>query len=151
MLDDPAMLRCVTVWLHGWGISVFLKTTVSRLLSVITFAGCPFPHPTLRVLEVHINGITGITINFTESKIHICYSEKHDSTLFFYYFYMPSLLPVAHTIAKGSTFSISSLLMLQNYKQKCLDVSLTCSFPLLMSMDADFHIPFYPYGDRDLT
>ena len=60
----------------------------------------------LQVLEVHINGIRGITIHITESKIHISYSENRDLTLLFYYFYMPPLQILAHTIAKGSTFSI---------------------------------------------
>ena len=46
ILDDLATLRCGTVWLHGWGISVFTKTTVSTLLSVIISIGRPFPHPT---------------------------------------------------------------------------------------------------------
>ena len=33
-------------------------------------------NPLLRVLEVHINGIRGITIHITESKIHISYLKK---------------------------------------------------------------------------
>ena len=46
ILDDPAMLRCGTVWLHRLGISVFQKTTVLILLSVTIFTSRPFPHPT---------------------------------------------------------------------------------------------------------
>ena len=37
--------------------------------------------PPLRVLEVHINDIMGITIHITESNIHISYTKNHDSTL----------------------------------------------------------------------
>ena len=48
ILDDPATLRFGTVWLHGWGISVFPKTMISILLSVIIFTGRPFPRPTLK-------------------------------------------------------------------------------------------------------
>ena len=39
----------------------------------------------LRMLEVHINGIRGITIHIIESKIHISYFENHDSTLMLFY------------------------------------------------------------------
>ena len=63
--------------------------------------------PPLRVLEVHINGIRGVTIHITESNIHISYSENNHSTLVFYYFYMSPLPTLAHIIAKGSTFSIT--------------------------------------------
>ena len=53
--------------------------------------------PHLRVLEVHINGIRGISIHITETKIHISYSENHDSTLLFYYFYMsPHFKPLPY-------------------------------------------------------
>ena len=42
--------------------------------------------------------------HITESKIHISYSKNHDSSLFFYYFYMSPLSTLAHIIAKGSIF-----------------------------------------------
>ena len=38
--------------------------------------------PPLQVLEVHLNGIRGITIHIIEPKIHISYSKNHDLTLF---------------------------------------------------------------------
>ena len=109
---------------------MFSKNTISTLLSVI------ISHtPPLRVLEVHINGFTGITIHITESKIHISYSENHDSTLFFYYFHMPSIPTLAHTIDKGSTFSISSPFDVTKYKIKNhFGVSSIGSFPCPMSM-----------------
>ena len=44
ILDDPATFCCGTVQLHGWGISVFPKTTVSTLLSVIIFTGAHKQH-----------------------------------------------------------------------------------------------------------
>ena len=79
------------------------------------FLQVALPHiPPLWVLEVHINDITRITIYITDSKIHFNYSENHDSPLFFYYFYVSILPTLAHTIAKGSTFSISSLFDLTN-------------------------------------
>ena len=46
MLIYILKLRCGTVWLHGWGISVFPIATVLILLSVIIFTGRTFPHPT---------------------------------------------------------------------------------------------------------
>ena len=76
--------------------------------------------PPLRVLELHINGIMGVTMHITESKILISYSENHDSTLCFYYFYMSPLPTLAHTIAKGSTFSISSPLDITKKLSWCL-------------------------------
>jgi hypothetical protein len=125
---------------------------VSTLLSVIFFIKVALSHtPPLRVLEVHINGITGMTIHYTESKIHISYSENYDLTLFFYYFYMPSLPTLAHTIAKGSTFSISSPFDVTKLQKNCLDVSSTGSFPFPMSMDTHIHILYHPYGDGDST
>ena len=53
--------------------------------------------PPLRVLEMHINGIRRIII-------HISYSENHDWTqvFVFYYFYMSPLPTYAHIIAKGA-------------------------------------------------
>ena len=85
------------------------KSLCSRKLWFRHYYHCrPFPPPHLRVLEVHINGIKSITIHITESNIHISYSENHELTLFFYYFYMSPLPTLAHSIAKGNTFSISS-------------------------------------------
>ena len=46
--------------------------------------------------------------SYTKSKIHISYSENHDSTLFFYYFYMSPLPTLTYVIAKGSSYSIST-------------------------------------------
>ena len=79
--------------LDGWGKSVFPKTTVSTLLSVIISTGLPF-----------FTGARGAY------KRHQGYNYWYhlDSTLFFYYFYVPRLPTLAHIIAKGSTFSISS-------------------------------------------
>ena len=111
----------------------------------------PLSHtPPLRVLDMHINGITVITIHITECEIHISYSENHDSTLFIYYFYMLCLPTLTHTIAKGSTFSISSPFDITKLQKKnVIDVSSTGSFPFTMSMDTHIHIPFHPYGDGD--
>ena len=111
------MLRCGSVSLHEWGLSVFPKTTVSTLLSVIIITGRLSHTPSLWVLDVDINGITVITTHITESKIHISYSETHDSTLFLHYFYMSSLPTLAHTIVKGSIFRSVVLPRLQNYKK----------------------------------
>ena len=65
----------------------------------------------LWVLEVHINGIMGISIHITESKIHISYLKHHDSTLM-----MSSIIFTCHPFQPSSisllricnTFSISS-------------------------------------------
>ena len=57
-----------------------------------------FLTPPLWVLELHINGIIGISIHITESKIHISYSENHDSTLmlvFHYHFCMYYFIIIA--------------------------------------------------------
>ena len=106
----------------------------------------------LQMLEVHINGIRDITIHISESKIHISYSEKHDSTLFFFYFYMSPLPTHAHTTAKSSNFSISSPFDATKLQQKnCLDVSSTGSFPFPMLMDTHIHITYNPYGYEEST
>jgi hypothetical protein len=75
--------------------SVFPKTMISTLSSVIIFTGRPYPPIPSWVQEVHTNGIMSITIHITGSKIHISYSKNHDSTLMliFYYFYVTSLQP----------------------------------------------------------
>ena len=104
----------------------------------------------LQVLEVHINGITGITIHITESKIRISYSENHNSTLFFCYFYMSPLSTLAHAIAKGSTFR-SVVVWCYKITKKLSDVSSTGSFSFPMTMDTHIHIPYHPYDDGDST
>ena len=100
--------------------------------------------PPLRVLLVHINDIRGITI-------HISYSKNHDSTLYFYYFYMSSLWTLAHIIAKGSSFSISSSFVITKLQKNCLDMSSTGSLSFPMPMDIHIHIPYHPYGDGNWT
>ena len=93
-----------------------------------------------------------ITIHITESKIHISYSENHDSTLFFHYFYMSPFPTLALTIAKGSTFSIRSPLdVKQLQKINGLYVSSTGRFPFPTSMDTYIHISHHPYGYGDST
>ena len=87
------------------------KSLCSRKLWFRHYYQCrPIPPPHVRLLEVHINGIRSITIDITESKIHISYSENHDSTLMLvlYYFYMSVLPTLADIIAKDNTFSITS-------------------------------------------
>ena len=84
---------------------MFPETTVLTLLSVIIFTFRPFPHTTITSVR---RAQKRDYIHITEFKIHISYSEKHDSTLFYYYFYLSLLPNLDHIIAKGSTFSISS-------------------------------------------
>ena len=82
------------------------------------FLQVAFSHtPPLRVLEVHINVIKGITIHNIESNIHISYSENHESTLFFCYFYMSSLPTSPIPLLRVVLFRSVLLLMLQNYKK----------------------------------
>ena len=69
---------------------------------------------------VHTNDIRGITIHITESKIHISYSKNHGLTLFFHYFYVSPLPTLAHIIARGSTFLISSSFDVTKFQQKKL-------------------------------
>jgi hypothetical protein len=63
------------------------------------------------VLQVHINGIRGISIHITEFKIHISYSENLDSTrmlssiIFTCHAFQPSPISLLRV---GNTFSISS-------------------------------------------
>ena len=83
----------------------------STLSSEVIFTCRSFPQQSLCVLDVHINGMRGITNHITEYKIHISYSENHDSTLLFYYFYISSLPTPAHTIAKGSIFFVQFLFL----------------------------------------
>ena len=108
--------------------------------------------PHLRVLEVHINGIRGITIHITETKIHISYSENHDSILMLssIVFTCHPFQPLSISLLRvGNTFLISfNVTKLQKI--------------VLMSWLAAFHsqcqwtrthilIPYHPYGDRDST
>ena len=107
---------------YGW---LDEKSVCSRKLCFRHCYQCrPFPPPHLRVLEVHINNIRGITIHITGFKIHISYSENHDSTLMlvFYYFYM-------------SPLQTSSIWFDDTKLQKnSFDVSSTGSFPFPKSM-----------------
>ena len=109
-----------------------------------------FHIPPLRVLEVQINGIRGITIYITESKIHISYSGNHVSTLFFNYFYMLPLPTIAHIVAKRSAFSISSPFDVTKLQKNCLDVSSTGIFLFPTSMDTRFHILYSSQCSRKL-
>ena len=73
--------------------------------------------PLLRVLELHINGIRGISIHITESKIHISYLKNHDSTLmlssiiFTCHSFQPSRISLLRV---GNAFSVSSPLLQKN-------------------------------------
>jgi hypothetical protein len=61
---------------------------------------------------------------------------------------MSPLSTLTHTIAKGSTFLISSPFdVTKIQKENCLDVSSTGSFPFPMSMNTHIHIHHHPYGD----
>jgi hypothetical protein len=66
-------------------------------------------------------------------------------------FYMAPLQTLANTIAKGSTFSISSPFDITKLQKNCLDVSSTGSFPFSISMDTHIYSPYHPYGDGDST
>ena len=70
---------------------------------------------------VNIKGNMGVSIHITESKIHISYSKNHDTTLFSYYFYISPLPILAHIIAEGSTFLISSPIDITKLQKNCLD------------------------------
>ena len=107
---------------------MFPKTTVSTLLSVIIFTFHPFPHLTFMCARGAHKQHQGY-IHIPESKIHISYSKNHNSTLFFYYFYMSHLPSLAHIIAKGSIFLINSSFDGTKLQKNCLDVSSTGSFP----------------------
>ena len=108
--------------------------------------------PTLRVLQVHLNGIRSINIHITEAKIHISFSEIHDSTLFFYYVYMSPLPTLAHTIAKGSTFSISSPFDVTKLQRKIVLVSQQlAAFRFQCQWTRILIFPHHFYCDGDST
>jgi hypothetical protein len=108
----------------------------------------------LRVLEVHINDIMGISIHITESKIHISYLKHHDSTLM-----MSSIVFTCHSfqpssislLRVGNTFSISSPFDVSQLQKNYLDVSSTGSFPFPVSMDTHNLIPYHTYSNEDST
>ena len=102
--------------LWRWGLNLDLNCIERVIINLIVpenynfdtivsdyFYSSPFTStpPHLRVQEVHINGIRGISIHITESKIHISYSKNHNSTLFFYCFYMSPLPILVRIVAKG--------------------------------------------------
>jgi hypothetical protein len=64
---------------------------------------------------------------------------------------MSPLPTLAHAIAKGSTFSISSRFDVAKLQQNGFDVSSTGSFWFPMSMDTHIHIPYHPYCNGDPT
>ena len=130
---------------------MFPKTMISILLSVIIFTGRPIPRATLTGARGVHKRLYGYNYWYHLVQNSYGYSENHDSTPFFYYFYMSPLSTLAHTIAKGSTFSISSPFDVAKLQKKNLDVSSTGSFPFLMSMDTHNHIPYHPYCNGDST
>ena len=88
-----------------------LPKTMVLTLSVINFTGRPFLHPTF-------TDARGITSHITEYKIHISYSENHDSTLmlssiiFTCHPFQPSsntLLRVGNTLLISSPFDVTKL------------------------------------------
>ena len=129
---------------------MFPKTTVSTPLSVIIFTGRPFSHSTF-------TGTTGThkrhrDNNYSYHRVQNSYQlfrKPWLDTIFL--LYMSSLTTLAHTIAEVILFRSVLILMLQNYKTNCLDISSTGSFPFPMSMDTHIHIPYHPYGDGDST
>ena len=59
----------------------------------------------------------------------------------------PSPIPLLRVVLFWSVL----LLMLQNYKKKCIYVSSIGRFRFLMSMDMHINISYHPYGDGDST
>ena len=132
---------------------MFSKTIVLIVLSMIIFRGSHLLPPTIRVLEVNISGIIGISILITESKIHISYLKHHDWTLilssiiFTCYPFRPSSISLLYRLYR----SISSPFRVTKLQKNCLDVSSTSSFPFSMSVDTHILIPYKPYGDEVST
>ena len=96
---------CRKLRLRHYNLWLFLKVALSHT-------------PPLRAIEVHINGITCITIHITESKIHISYSETmirhYSSIIFTCHSFQPSPIP----LLRCSTFSISSPFDVTKLQQK---------------------------------
>jgi hypothetical protein len=92
--------------------------------------------PPLRGLEVHINGISGISIHTTSPKFISVISKpmiSHYSSVILHV--IPSLV---HIIAKSSTFLVSSTFDITKLQKNCLEVSLTGTFPFPISVDTIF-------------
>ena len=142
-----SLWHCVAAWMRN---NSFPKTTVLTLLSVVIFYISPFPtlHTGARGVHKRHQGY-----NYLYHRIQNSYQlfQNHDSTLFFYFVYMSPLPTLAHTIAKGSGFSISSFFDVIKLQQNCLDVSSTGSFPFPMSMSTHILIPYHPYSDGGLN
>ena len=67
------------------------------------------------------------------------------------YFYMSPLPTLAHIIAKGRRFSISSPFDIAKLQKNCIDVSSTACIPFPTSVDTHILNPYHPYGDGDST
>ena len=129
---------------------MFPKTTVSTLLSVIIFTGCPFPHPTFmgaRGAHTRHHRVRSPSPKFI-SAIPKTMIRHYSSIIFTCHPFQPSPIPLLRVVLFQSVL----LLMLQSFKEKnCLDVLSTGSFPFPTSMDTHIYIPHHPYGDEDLT
>ena len=105
ILNDPATLRCGTVWLHGRGISVFPKFTVSSLFSVNISIG---PQTTFTGARGAHKWHQGCNYSYHwDQNSSQLFLKPWFNTILLLFLYSP-LQTLAHTIAKGSTFLISS-------------------------------------------
>ena len=82
------------LWFRHYYQWLFLQVALSHL-------------PPLWVLEVHINVI--YSYHRVQNSYQLFEKPWFDSNVVFYYFYVSPLPTVVHIIAKGNTFSISSL------------------------------------------
>ena len=93
------------LWSRHYYLWLFLQVALSHT-------------PPLRVLEVHIKVIRGITIHITESKIRTSNSENHDrryfSIIFTWHPFQSSRIPLLRVVLFWSVL----FLMLQNCKKK---------------------------------
>ena len=130
-----SLWHSVVAWMRNISVP---ENYILTLLSVIIFTGRPFPHLAFTDARGAHKRHQG---HITESKIHISYSDNHDSTLM-----------LSSIFLHVTLFRSALLLMLQNYKKKnCLCVSSTGSLSFPMSVDTHIHIPCHPYGDGDLN
>ena len=115
--DDAVILCCGTVWLHGWGISVFPETTVLTLLSVINFTGRPFPLPTFTGTRGAHKRHHGYNYSYhrVQNSYQLFWKPWFDITVLF--LHVTPFQPSPISLLRVVIFPSVLLLILQNYKK----------------------------------
>jgi hypothetical protein len=130
-------------------ISLFLKTIVPTLKSVIIFTGHTFRNA--RVAHKRHQGCI-YSYHWVQNSYQLFKKPRFDTNVVCYYFYIHPFQPSSISLLRlGNIFSISSPFGVTKLQKNCLDVSSTGRFPFPMSMHMHIVIPYQPYRNEDST